>query len=466
MKSKILVIDDEVEICLILDKFLSKKGFDVSTTHTGNDGLAKLKNETFDLIISDFRLPDFTGLDLLKEIKAIRQENKVIIITGYSDIRMAVEVIKYGAIDYITKPLYPEELLSLINNTIASDASTHNYVDGGKSADDSKSATATKKKSAVKAPTHQRKDYIVGKSKPSRAIQQNIEVVAPTPMSVIITGETGTGKEYAAKEIHRLSKRSSGPFVAIDCGALPKDLAASEFFGHEKGAFTGALSEKDGKFKYADGGTLFLDEIGNLSYEVQMKLLRVLQERKFTRVGGNKDISVDVRLLVATNEDLKKEVEEGNFREDLYYRLNEFSIELNPIRSRIEDLEEFVGSFIALANEQLDKQVKGVDDEVLDKFKNYNWPGNLRELRNVIKRSVLLSKDDIIDVSTLPEEIIYSSNTRSESNLNSLKGVANEAEREKILKVLTQTGNNKSKAAKILNIDRKTLYNKLKNYDL
>lgn len=465
MMSKILVIDDEIEICLILDKFLTKKGFEVVTAHTGNDGLAKLKNNTFDLIISDFRLPDFTGLDLLKEIKAIRQGNKVIIITGYSDIRMAVEVIKYGAIDYITKPLYPEELLSLINQSIAGGGDTSQKSKPGDTAE-IEAVQSGKTKPAVKSAPPQRKEYIIGKSKPSRAIQQNIEIVAPTPMSVIITGETGTGKEYVAKEIHRLSKRNTGPFVAIDCGALPKDLAASEFFGHEKGAFTGALREKDGKFKYADGGTLFLDEIGNLSYEVQMKLLRVLQERKFTRVGGNKDISVDVRLLVATNEDLKKAVEEGNFREDLYYRLNEFSIELNPIRSRTEDLEEFVESFIAIANEQLDKNVKGVDPEVLEKFKSYNWPGNLRELRNVIKRSVLLAKDDMIDTSTLPEEIIYNSNMRGESNINSLKGVANEAERERILKVLTQTGNNKSKASKILNIDRKTLYNKLKNYDL
>lgn len=465
MMSKILVIDDEIEICLILDKFLTKKGFEVVTAHTGNDGLAKLKNNTFDLIISDFRLPDFTGLDLLKEIKAIRQGNKVIIITGYSDIRMAVEVIKYGAIDYITKPLYPEELLSLINQSIAGGGDTSQKSKPGDTAE-IEAVQSGKTKPAVKSAPPQRKEYIIGKSKPSRAIQQNIEIVAPTPMSVIITGETGTGKEYVAKEIHRLSKRNTGPFVAIDCGALPKDLAASEFFGHEKGAFTGALREKDGKFKYADGGTLFLDEIGNLSYEVQMKLLRVLQERKFTRVGGNKDISVDVRLLVATNEDLKKAVEEGDFREDLYYRLNEFSIELNPIRSRTEDLEEFVESFIAIANEQLDKKVKGVDPEVLEKFKSYNWPGNLRELRNVIKRSVLLAKDDMIDTSTLPEEIIYNSNMRGESNINSLKGVANEAERERILKVLTQTGNNKSKASKILNIDRKTLYNKLKNYDL
>ena len=462
--SKILIIDDEVEICFILDKFLTKKGYEVHTCYTGKDGLAILAKNTFDLIISDFRLPDYTGLELLKEIKANRQENKVIIITGYSDIRMAVEVIKYGAIDYITKPLFPEELLSLIKGSISdnSEMVTRNPgVDQVNAARTDKTGPKSSSNSGV-----DKNAYIIGKSKSSLVIHKNIEIVAPTPMSVIITGETGTGKEYVAKEIHRLSKRKSAPFVAIDCGALPKDLAGSEFFGHVKGAFTGAVQEKEGKFKFADGGTLFLDEIGNLSYEIQMKLLRVLQERKFTKIGGTKDVSVDVRILAATNEDLKKAVEDGNFREDLYYRLNEFNIELMPIRSRREDLEEFITSFVHLANAQLEKDVKGITVEVLEKFKNYNWPGNLRELRNVIKRSVLLAQGDLIDLTTLPEEIIYSAQRGIETQTNTLKGVANEAERERILKVLAQTGNNKSKAAKILNIDRKTLYNKLKNYDL
>ena len=459
----LLIIDDEVEICLILDKFLTKKGFTVTTCHNGNDGLSKLKNNDYDLIISDFRLPDYNGLEYLKEIKSLKPEAKVIIITGYSDIRMAVEVIKYGAKDYVTKPLYPEELLSLINDTISQPVENKNLVSEEKPPQNQHKS----KKSESEVPNSSSGiSYIVGKSKSSRSIQKNIEIVAPTPMSVIITGETGTGKEYAAKEIHRLSKRSSGPFVAIDCGAIPKDLAGSEFFGHEKGAFTGAMQEKDGKFKHADGGTLFLDEIGNLTYEIQMKLLRVLQERKFTRIGGNKDLSVDVRILVATNEDLKKSVEEGDFREDLYYRLNEFSIELNPIRTRTEDMEEFVSNFIQLSNRQLGKNVKKATDEVMEKFKSYNWPGNLRELRNVVKRSVLLTTGDEILVESLPDEIVYTKPKTEESNTNSLKGVANEAERERILKVLNQTGNNKSKAAKILNIDRKTLYNKLKNYDL
>lgn len=448
---KILIIDDEVEICMILSKFLSKHNFSVQTCYTGVDAIEKVKKNNFDLIISDFRLPDSNGLQLLKEIKSINSENKVIIITGYSDIQMAVEVIKYGAIDYITKPLFPEELLNLINESLKTSSP-----DSAK-----KDQTSASKKNK---PTFASK-YIIGKSSISTSFYKKIEIVAPTPMSVIITGETGTGKEYVAQEIHRLSSRSSAPFVAIDCGALPKNLAGSEFFGHVKGAFTGALNDKEGKFKFADGGTLFLDEVGNLSYEIQMKLLRVLQEQKFTKIGGNKDIKVDVRILSATNKDLKKAVEEGDFREDLYYRLNEFNLELMPLRERGEDIEEFIETFILQANEQLNKNIKGVTPEVLEKFKSYNWPGNLRELRNIIKRSVLLSQGDYIEISGLPEEIIYAELIQYQSSSSSLKDAATEAERERILKVLSQTGNNKSKAAKILNIDRKTLYNKLKSYE-
>lgn len=464
--AKILVIDDEVEICLILNKFLSKNGFEVSTAHTGKDGLQKIKSENYDLILSDFRLPDFNGLDLLKEIKSLKPHSKVIMITGYSDIRMAVEVIKYGAIDYVTKPLYPQEMLSLINESLAT--STEESQNNNRSSDTAKDqllkSDTTAKSVLVKGSGNI--PYIIGKSKSSKSVYNNIKIVATTSMSVIITGETGTGKEYVAKEIHRLSDRKNKPFVAIDCGALPKDIAGSEFFGHEKGSFTGAVQEKDGKFKYADGGTLFLDEIGNLSYDIQIKLLRVLQEQKFNRIGGQKDISVDVRIIVATNDDLKRAVREGNFREDLFYRLNEFNIELNPIRNRQDDLLEFSTTFIEIANEQLGKDIKGLSEEVLDKFKIYNWPGNLRELRNIIKRSVLLSTGDYIEERTLPEEIIYFNEKSQPTGQKSLRGVANEAERERILKVLSQTGNNKSKAAKILNIDRKTLYNKLKTYDI
>lgn len=453
--NKILVIDDEVDICLLLKRFLERKGYEVSTVHKGADGLRAVSKTAFDLIISDFRLPDYSGLDLLKEIKALRPAVPVIIITGYSDIRMAVEVIKFGAYDYVTKPLYPEELLNLVKEALAHTEPTQ------KSA-----STAVRQKAEPKRSTPPEFVYHKGESTGSTSLYKNMKVVAPTPMSVLIHGETGTGKEYVAKEIHRLSNRNSQPFVALDCGALPKEIAGSEFFGHEKGAFTGAVTSREGKFKLADGGTLFLDEIGNLSYEIQLKLLRVLQERKFTKVGGTKDIEVDVRILAATNENLKQAVNEGKFREDLYYRLNEFSLTINPLRNRKEDLNAFVSLFINLANQQLDREVESVSDEVMSKFQTYTWPGNLRELKNVIKRGVLLTEGKTIGAEVLPEEIKYGINDAEGPADDSLRSVANHAERDRILSVLSQTGNNKSKAAKILNIDRKTLYNKLKLFDI
>lgn len=453
-KNSILVIDDEIDICLLLKKFLERKGYLVTTAHKGADGLKNVSKQAFDLVISDFRLPDYNGLDLLKEIKALRPAVPVIVITGYSDIRMAVEVIKYGAYDYVTKPLYPEELLNMVKEALEHTEPAAN------------SPKVTTPKPASDNNMQEDPEYIKGESPGSASLYKNMTIVAPTPMSVLIHGETGTGKEFVAKEIHRLSSRSEKPFIAIDCGALPKDIAGSEFFGHEKGAFTGAVSSREGKFKIADGGTLFLDEIGNLSYEVQLKLLRVLQERKFTKVGGSKDVEVDVRILAATNENLRQAVNEGRFREDLYYRLNEFSLTLNPLRNRREDIKAFVDLFVERANTQLERQVERVSEDVLEKFMNYSWPGNLRELRNVVKRGVLLSEGNVLKEDVLPEEIKYGISHTDGPTDDSLKSVANHAERDRILSVLSQTGNNKSKAAKILNIDRKTLYNKLKLFDI
>jgi len=452
-KHNILIIDDEVDICLLLKKFLERKGYFVTSVHRGADGLKAVNKTAFDLVISDFRLPDFNGLDLLKEIKAVRPAVPVIIITGYSDIRMAVEVIKYGAYDYVTKPLYPEELLNMVNEAL-------------EHSEPEIKVNPKKSKPNPKNTGRSNSDYHKGESSGSESLYKNMKIVAPTEMSVLIHGETGTGKEFVAKEIHRLSQRSEQPFVALDCGALPKDIAGSEFFGHEKGAFTGAVTSREGKFKLADGGTLFLDEIGNLSYEVQLKLLRVLQERKFTKVGGSKDQEVDVRILAATNENLRQSVNEGKFREDLYYRLNEFSLTLNPLRNRKEDIKVFVDLFIEQANQQLDSAISGVSDDVMDKFRTYTWPGNLRELKNVVKRGVLLTEGDTIQIDVLPEEIKYGISRMDGPTDDSLKSVANHAERDRILNVLSQTGNNKTKAAKILNIDRKTLYNKLKLFDI
>ncbi len=452
---KILVIDDEADICLILKRFLSKNGFDVTTAHTGKDGLEALKKTKFDLIISDYRLPDSDGLNLLKQMKEIYQEAKVIIITGYSDIRLAVEVIKYGAVDYITKPLYPEELLNLINETIEKNQS-------GLEPSAPKKTKKSDKSKAHDVP------YIIGTNTVSKKVYQNIELVAPTPISVVITGETGTGKEFVAREIHRLSNRSEGPFVAIDCGALPENIAGSEFFGHEKGAFTGAIQTKDGKFVQAQGGTLFLDEIGNLSYDIQVKLLRVLQERCITRIGGEQLIEVDVRVLVATNENLKDSIKSGDFREDLYFRLNEFNITVPPLRQRNTDIEVFAQEFIDKANDQLDKKVIGFTPDALEKVKAYNWPGNLRELKNVIKRAVLLSQSGHIDCHCLPDDIVHYHllNSHISNSSSPLKAASEEAEKEQIISVLTQTGYNKSKTANLLNIDRKTLYNKLKQFGI
>jgi len=463
---KILVIDDERDILTLLDRYLTKHGFDVSTASNASAGLEHLKKNRCELVISDFRLPDLTGLELLKEIKAFDLNTAVIIITGYSDIRMAVEVIKYGAADYLTKPLYPEELLHLVNETLSSESNTTNAQ--SKAPRKPEKSKTSSKKSARKQTENT--TFVKGQSPASVDLNEYLEMVAPTPMSVVIMGETGTGKEFTARRIHELSDRRSGPFVAIDCGALPKDIAGSEFFGHEQGAFTGAVKSKDGKFKLADGGTLFLDEVGNLSYDIQLKLLRVLQERKFNRVGGNVDIEVDIRILAATNDDLKGAVKNGTFREDLFYRLNEFSLEMAPLRMRQEDLEEFTERFIDSSNELLNRNIEGLSEEVYEKFAAYSWPGNLRELRNVIKRAVLLSSGPLIELSALPEEIAYGESIPEiagpEPVGDSLKVAAEVAEREKIIKILSRTGNNKSKAARLLNIDRKTLYNKLKNYGI
>lgn len=449
MKKNILVIDDEKDICLLLERFLKKKGFDCTAESDEKVGFDLIKNNAYDLVITDLKLPTISGIELLQKIKYLSPSTKVIIITGYSDIKTAVEAIKYGASDYVSKPLYPEELLSTINAALKDDTPA--------SEESTTSSSRTIKN---------QKNYVVGISPSSKKLFDDINLVAPTDMSVLILGQTGTGKEYVAREIHERSDRRSKDFVAVDCGALPKDIAASEFFGHKKGSFTGALSDKDGIFKVANGGTLFLDEIGNLSYEIQVQLLRVLQERKYKKVGGNREYETDVRILAATNENLLDAVENGDFRQDLYYRINEFKLQAAPLRNRVEDINMFAMHFLSLANKDLNKTVERFEDKVIDIFKEYSWPGNLREMKNVIKRATLTATSKVITKNCLPDEIIFSQINQSEDVLNSndLKATSSKAEKDAILKVLAETGNNKTKAAKILNIDRKTLYNKLKGF--
>ena len=455
----ILIIDDDKDICLMLSKFLLKNNYTVETAHNGEDGLRALRNTSFDIILCDYRLPDYTGVELLQKIKILSSSVAVIIITGYSDVRTAVETFRYGASDYVTKPLFPDELLVTISETLQKNKVKNSIT--------SEPEGPSQKGKSTKAQLLSTDNFIVGKSTQSLGVQSAIELIGPADMSVIIHGETGTGKEFAAQSIHRFSKRNNRPFIAIDCGALPKELAGSELFGHVKGAFTGAIADKQGSFELADGGTVFLDEISNLSYENQVKLLRVVQERMIKRIGAIKETAIDVRIIAATNEDISKGVKEGKFREDLYHRLNEFKIQLLPLRQRKEDIMVFAEHFLQKANASLSREVKTFSPEVIEHLRNYYWYGNLRELSNVVKRAVLLTTGDTVLSESLPGEITQGSvHLEFEEDRGILKSVAGSAERQAIIEALEQSAYNKSKAAELLNIDRKTLYNKLKLYNI
>jgi len=485
---KILVIDDDRDICLLLNRFLSRRGYEVIEMFTGKKALTWLDGSQPDLIMCDYRLGDMDAMEMLTNIKNRYPEMPVIIITGYSDMRTAVKVMKMGAYDYITKPLLPDEIIHTIQQAIEHGETQHSKPTAKKQI--SSSETAENKNITYSG------SYIFGDTDAFRKIIKQVALVAPTSYSVIIYGETGSGKESIAQEIHKRSKRSSKPFVAIDCGALSKELAASELFGHEKGAFTGALNQKTGSFELANGGTIFLDEVANLSYDVQVSLLRVVQERKMRRVGGTKDIELDVRIIIASNELLWNATRTGKFREDLYHRFNEFSIEIPPLRERKEDIMLFANHFLKITNEELEKEVKGFDPDVEAIFTKYVWYGNLRELKNVIKRATLLTEGDYIEARTLPFEISNYSKLQfgdqppanlsaaaqsaplmaipeqktaaaGKVNLNesSLKEASIDAEYEMILQALKESNYNKSKAAQLLKIDRKTLYNKMTLYE-
>lgn len=441
----ILIVDDDATFCLMLKTFLQKKGFVVKEAFSFTEGLKNVLSSPFDVILTDIRLPDRDGLELLREVKLKSPQTPVILMTGYGDIRTAVQAIKLGAFEYVTKPVNPDEILYTIHSSLK------DGIDNGKKATNSN-------------------DYVTGISELSVKLSEYISLVAPTNMSVLILGESGTGKEYVARKIHNESIRSTKPFVAIDCGALPKDLSASELFGHVKGSFTGAFSDKTGQFKEASGGTIFLDEIGNLSYEVQIQLLRAIQERKIKPVGGNKEIPVDVRIIAATNEELTKAVQKGDFREDLYHRLNEFTLTVPRLSDRPADLMIFANHFLQKANQELTRSVEEFDSAVIQAFKSYSWPGNIRELKNVVRRSALLSPGKTISAGTLPPEMINNQSIFNTAKIDvsgdNLKEVIDHIEFEKIKAVLQKVKYNKTKAAQLLNIDRKTLYNKLKLYNI
>jgi len=444
MSPKILIIDDDTAFCVMLKTFLQKKGFEVENAFNGEQAKDQLKKHSFDIVLTDIRLPDSDGLQILKHIKESALDSRVILMTGYTDIKTAVNAMKLGAFDYVGKPINPEEILHIIGLAL-----------NKKSEKQFEKMLPSKKSSDVKLPSQ----FVKGISNSSAELYEHISLVAPTNMSVLIIGDSGTGKEYIAHSIHKQSKRADKPYIAVDCGAIPKELASSEFFGHVKGSFTGAVNDKTGHFEAANGGTLFLDEVGNLSYEVQVQLLRALQERKVKPVGSNNEVAVDIRVVAATNEDLQEAVKRGDFREDLYHRLNEFCIKVPRLAERKQDIMVFANHFLAQANKDLEKEIEGFDQDVTQLFRNYDWPGNLREMKNIIKRSVLLEKSEIIHLDVLPAEM------REPSGNNNF-GYTKDNEEDAIKKALEKANYNKSKAAKLLDIDRKTLYNKLKLYNL
>ena len=435
----ILIVEDDITFSLMLTTWLGKKGFVVRSSSSVSDAKRRLGEEAFDLVISDLRLPDSDGIDLLKWLKNTHPSLPLIMMTSYAEIQTAVQAMKLGAADYIAKPLNPDELLGKIKEIVH-----------------------VEEKAPTRVPVSSAPDlYIEGQSQAARQLYEHVRLVAPTDMSVLVTGASGTGKEYIARRIHEQSNRSKAPFVAVDCGAIPKELAASEFFGHVKGSFTGAIENKTGAFVAAQGGTIFLDEIGNLTYEVQVQLLRALQERKVKPIGSNQEIAINVRLISATNENLRQAIEKGDFREDLYHRINEFTIRIPDLKERKEDLLLFANHFLDLANSELQKDIIGFDNDTMQLFQSYSWPGNLRQMKNVIKYATLLATGRYITRKELPEEL--TENLSSHTNIQ-LKNV--EHERDLIRKALQECGNNKTRAAQLLGIDRKTLYNKLKIYQL
>ena len=445
MMRSILIVEDDITFGMMLKTWLGKKGFEVSSVSTIARARKHIESQTVDLILSDLRLPDHEGIDLLKWMNEQGKAIPLIIMTGYADIQSAVLAMKLGARDYIAKPVNPEELLKKISEALQ----------------DSPSQVSSSQATS-KATDEGQHSYLEGESDAAKQLYNYVGLVAPTNMSVLINGSSGTGKEYVAHRIHQLSKRNNKPFIAVDCGSIPKELAASEFFGHVKGSFTGALTDKTGAFVAANGGTIFLDEIGNLSYEVQIQLLRALQERKIRPVGSTQEISVDIRLISATNENLEQATEKGTFREDLYHRINEFTLRMPDLKERKEDILLFANFFLDQANKELDKHLIGFDPKASQALQSYHWPGNLRQMKNIVKRATLLAQGSFITLAELGTELLEapSFNTTNMALRNE------ETEKEHILEALRQTGNNKSKAAQLLDIDRKTLYNKLKLYNI
>jgi two-component system, NtrC family, response regulator HydG len=458
----ILIIDDDRDLCFLMKSYLNNNGFNCYEASNKAKAFEVLASNEIDLVLCDLNLKKEDGKDILVSIREEQPSLPVIIITGYSNVRTAVEVIRLGAIDYLLKPLIPAEVVFIINKRIA-----EILVNPPKN-----SVVSEALELPVPKPIEEGK-YVFSPGKFFQDVLRQIDLVAPTDYSVIIYGESGSGKEAFAQEIHKRSKRKNKPFLAIDCGALSKELSASILFGHEKGAFTGAIGQKKGSFELAEGGTVFLDEIGNLPYDIQISLLRVMQERKTRRVGGTTDIPIDVRIIVASNKRLWDAAKQGQFREDLYHRFNEFTIDVLPLRERKSDIIFYADHFLQQSNRELNKSVKAFSEEAMAAIMNYPWPGNLRELRNLVKRSVLITQSDEIGIHILPADILFHSNVKAEAvatapyvlaDSESESGPLPEEDFKTIMDTLKMTGFNKKKTGKILNMNSKTLNEKIKEY--
>lgn len=441
----ILVADDELPILKGLKALLEEEGYRVSTANTGSKAFELLRQNHFDLLLVDLTIPGMNGIEILEGMKQEQITTEVIIITGKGTISTAVEAMRAGAYDYLTKPVTPDRLRSIIPKVIEHHQLLRSY---------------RELEDQLKMLTHY--EDLIGQSPQMQHVYKMIDAVADSTANVIITGESGTGKELASRAIHRRGSRASGPFIAVNCSALPRDILENELFGHEKGAFTGALNEKPGCFELAHNGTLFLDEIGEMAIETQAKILRALEERRYRRLGGKNEIEVDVRLISATNRDLKQVLKEGRLREDLYYRLCVVEIEMPPLRERMSDIPLLMEEFLNLFNRANHKNIKGFTADCQDVLLKYSWPGNVRELKNIVERAVVLCQSEKINIGHLPVHLQNLSPENTTSVMVSIGTPLNQAEQKIIYGTLESVNFNKTKASKILGISLKTLYNKLK----
>ena len=438
--SRILVADDNEQLCNVLQRTLTKRGYQVEVAFDGVEAVDKIEGSFFDLLLTDLKMPKLDGMKVLKKAKEISPATVVIVVTAYGTVENAVEALREGAFDYVLKPFDSDELELKIKRALEQQRLSLENV-------------------LLKESVQTRFGPIIGSSSIMKEVYHLIVKVSPTNAPVLILGKSGTGKELAAREIHKRSTRADGPFIDVNCVALASGILESELFGHEKGAFTGAHARRMGKFEIANGGTLFLDEIGELSENVQVKLLRFLQEKEFQRVGGNQNIKVDVRILAATNRDLQKGISAGRFREDLYYRLNMFSITMPPLRERAEDLYELANHFVSKYNHEFHKNAR-IPPEVIGILKNYDWPGNVRELENVIAQSIILAEGDLLEPLYLPAGLAGDVRAVGEGTLERQTGITSQIdaiESEMIRKALEDTGWNQVKAAERLSLKRTSL---------